>query len=141
VIAVSQLITSLLWLIALVIAIWAAFLLVLVLLGRQSDAKLVARFIPDMIVLFKRLLGDSRLPRQRKALVWLTLGYLALPVDIVPDFIPIAGQLDDAIVVALLLRWILKGVEPGILDEVWPGPPAGLALLKRAARLQTASQA
>ncbi len=128
---------SLIWLAALVVLVWAAFLLVLVLLGRRSEARLVVRFIPDMIVLFKRLLGDRRVPRKRKALVWLTLAYLALPVDIVPDFIPIAGQLDDAIIVALVLRRVLKGVEPGVLDELWPGPPAGLVLLKRVARLRT----
>jgi uncharacterized membrane protein YkvA (DUF1232 family) len=131
-----SLVQSLLWLVALVVAVWAAFLLVLVVLGRRSDAKAMARFIPDMVVLFKRLLGDSRVPRRRKALLWLTVGYLVLPIDLVPDFIPIAGQLDDAIVVALVLRWMLRGVAPSILDELWPGPPAGLALLKRVARLR-----
>lgn len=124
---------TLLWLVVIVVAVWAAFLLVLVLLGRRSDAKAMARFIPDMVVLFKRLLGDKRVPRRRKALLWLTVVYLVLPIDLVPDFIPVAGQLDDAIVVALVLRWMLRGVDPVVLDELWPGPPAGLALLKRAA--------
>ncbi len=132
---VVSLIQSVLWLVAIVVAVWAAFLLLLVLVGRRSDAKVMARFIPDMIVLFKRLLGDSRVPRKRKALLWLTIAYLALPIDVVPDFIPVAGQLDDAIVVALVLRWMLRGVDPGVLDELWPGPLAGLTLLKRAARL------
>jgi uncharacterized membrane protein YkvA (DUF1232 family) len=136
-IATSHLVVSLLWLVLAVVLIWAGFLLVLLLLGRRGDAKVVARFIPDMIVLFKRLLGDKRVPRRRKAVLWLTIGYLALPIDLVPDFIPLVGQLDDAIVVALVLRWMLRGVDPAVLDELWPGPAAGLALLKRGARLGT----
>jgi len=91
----------------------------------------MARFIPDMVILFKRLLADSRVPRKRKVVLWLIVGYLLLPIDIVPDFIPVAGQLDDAIVVALALRWMLRGVDPIVLDELWPGPPPGLALLSR----------
>jgi len=129
-------VTTLLWIALAVVIAWAFFLLVLVLLGRRNDAKVMARFIPDMIVLFKRLLGDKRVPRKRKALLWLTLVYLALPIDIVPDFIPVAGQLDDAIVVALVLRWMLRGVDPIVLDELWPGPSSGLALLKRAAGIR-----
>jgi len=129
-------VTTLLWIALAVVIAWALFLLVLVLLGRRNDAKVMARFIPDMIVLFKRLLGDKRVPRKRKALLWLTLVYLALPIDIVPDFIPVAGQLDDAIVVALVLRWMLRGVDPIVLDELWPGPSSGLALLKRAAGIR-----
>ena len=129
-------VTTLLWIALAVVIAWALFLLVLVLLGRRNDAKVMARFIPDMIVLFKRLLGDKRVPRKRKALLWLTLVYLALPIEIVPDFIPVAGQLDDAIVVALVLRWMLRGVDPIVLDELWPGPSSGLALLKRAAGIR-----
>jgi uncharacterized membrane protein YkvA (DUF1232 family) len=139
-IAVFQRVQSVLWLIAVLVAVWGAFLLVLVVLGRRSTAKVMARFIPDMIILFKRLLGDSRFSRRRKLLLWLTVGYLVLPIDIVPDFIPVAGQLDDAIVVALVLRWMLRGVDPTVLDELWPGPLAGLELLKRVARLREPPQ-
>lgn len=133
----SHLAESLFWLLLAFVAAWAALVLALVLLGRTSDARAMARFIPDALVLFKRLLGDARVPRRRKALLILTLVYLALPVDLVPDFIPVIGQLDDAIVVALVLRSLLRGVDPAILDELWPGPAAGLALLRRGARLPT----
>ena len=65
-----------------------------------------------------------------------TLGYLALPFDLVPDFIPVAGQLDDVIVVGLVLRAVLRSGPPGLLREHWPGPTRSLAVLERAAGLK-----
>jgi uncharacterized membrane protein YkvA (DUF1232 family) len=67
------------------------------------------------------------------ALYAVLLGYLALPVDVVPDFIPVAGQLDDAIVVALVLRAICRGGRREMLEEHWPGPRSSLALIVRPA--------
>jgi uncharacterized membrane protein YkvA (DUF1232 family) len=80
-------------------------------------------------VLFRRLLGDPRMPRRYRTIVFALLGYLALPFDIVPDFIPVAGQLDDAIVVALALRAILRGAGLEMVEEHWPGPRASLAVI------------
>jgi uncharacterized membrane protein YkvA (DUF1232 family) len=102
-------------------------------------ARAIAGFVPDCITLFRRLLGDGRIPRRRKALVVALLGYLALPFDVVPDFIPVAGQLDDAVVVALALRAICRGGTPGMLEEHWPGPRSSLALIMRLARPRAAS--
>jgi len=113
--------------------VWAVLVAVLALLGRRSWAAATARFVPDCVVLFRRLLADERIPRRRKALLWLLLGYLAMPFDLVPDVIPVAGQLDDAIAVALVLRAVLRGAGPGLLREHWPGPPESLALVLRAA--------
>jgi uncharacterized membrane protein YkvA (DUF1232 family) len=61
------------------------------------------------------------------------IGYLALPVDLVHDFIPIARQRDDAIIVALVLRTILRASGPKLLREHWPGPPSSLRALTRLA--------
>jgi uncharacterized membrane protein YkvA (DUF1232 family) len=105
----------------------------LVLAGRRSDARAVAGFVPDCIVLFKRMLGDPRLPRRYRAVVVAMLGYLALPVDVIPDFIPIAGQFDDAVVVVLALRAVLRGGGIGMLEEHWPGPRSSLSVLVRLA--------
>jgi uncharacterized membrane protein YkvA (DUF1232 family) len=85
------------------------------------------------VVLFKRLLADGRVAGWRKALVVGLIAYLALPFDLVPDFIPVAGVLDDAILVALVLRVVLHGSGPALLREHWPGPEPSLRLLLRLA--------
>jgi uncharacterized membrane protein YkvA (DUF1232 family) len=85
------------------------FLVLLLLgLGRRRDARDVARFIPDCLVLFKRLLQDPRVPRRAKVIVALLIPYLALPFDLIPDFIPAAGQLDDAILVAATIAYVAQ---------------------------------
>jgi uncharacterized membrane protein YkvA (DUF1232 family) len=120
---------GLLWALLVLVAVWAAFVLTLLLLGRGELARTAARFIPDLVVLFRRLLADRRVPRRSKVAVALALAYLAIPLDVVPDFIPVAGQLDDAVVVALALRYALRGAGPGLVREHWPGGPGGLRLV------------
>lgn len=110
-------------------AVWGALLVALIVGGRRDEAAAAARLLPDLIVLVKRLLSDRRVPRRSKLALWLTLGYLASPLDLVPDFIPVVGQLDDALVVGLALRYALRRCEADLLGELWPGPPTSLALL------------
>jgi uncharacterized membrane protein YkvA (DUF1232 family) len=93
---------------AIVVAIYTVFILTLILLGRKQDARAWAGFIPDCVILFKRLLGDPMVPRGSKFWLGGLILYLAMPIDLVPDFVPIAGQLDDAIIVALVLRHVLR---------------------------------
>lgn len=112
-------------------AVWGAFVVWLVAVGRRSDARALATFIPDCIVLVSRLARDPRLPRGRKLLLLALVGYLVLPFDLVPDFIPVAGQLDDAIVVAIVLRHLVRGDGEPLLRELWPGPEQSLALILR----------
>lgn len=104
-------------------------MLFLIVAGRRTEARALAGFVPDCIVLVGRLLRDPRVPRRRKLLLVAVAGYLALPFDLVPDFIPIAGQLDDAIILALALRGLLRGGGDELIRENWPGPEPGLALL------------
>jgi uncharacterized membrane protein YkvA (DUF1232 family) len=100
-----------------------------VLLGRRDDAQEVARFIPDCIVLFKRLLSDPRVPRRAKVAVALLIFYLALPFDLVPDFIPVAGQLDDAILAAATVAYIARRSGREVIEELWPGSKRGLVVI------------
>jgi uncharacterized membrane protein YkvA (DUF1232 family) len=116
-----------------ILAVYAIFVAWLLVAGRREDARAVAGFIPDCIVLFHRLLHDDRVSRRHKLLVVALIGYLALPIDLVPDFIPVAGQLDDAIVVAFVLRLVLRSGGPEVLREHWPGPQSSLTLLMRLA--------
>ena len=120
--------------IAVFAVVYGALVVVLVLSGRRRDARALATFIPDCIVLVTRLARDERVPRRRKLLLLGLVGYLALPFDLVPDFVPVAGQLDDAVIVALVLRrFVRAGGEP-LLRELWPGPEDSLAVILRLAR-------
>jgi len=116
------------------LALYAIALLVLFGAGRRQDARALAGFVPDCVVLFKRLVTDPRVLRRHKVLLALTLGYLLSPIDLVPDFIPVLGQMDDLIVVALALRRTLRGASGASLTrELWPGPPRSLRVIERLA--------
>lgn len=115
------------------LVVYAVFVVWLVACGRRADARALAGFIPDCLVLAGRLVRDRRVPRRRKLLLLGLIGYLALPFDLVPDFIPVAGQLDDAIVAALVLRHLIRAGGEPLLRELWPGPEQSLAVLLRLA--------
>ena len=112
-------------------SLYAALIAALLLAGRREEARAFAGFIPDCLILGRRLLTDPRVPRQRRLLLIVLIGYLALPFDLVPDFIPVVGLLDDAIVVAVLLRLVLRSAGPDPVCEHWPGPPTSLNALLR----------
>jgi uncharacterized membrane protein YkvA (DUF1232 family) len=115
---------------------YAGIVVLLAAFGRTADARALARFVPDCVVLFRRLLSDPRISRGRKLLLLGLVAYLSMPLDLIPDFIPFAGQLDDAIIVALVLRHLVRtGGEP-LLRELWPGPERSLTLILRLARIE-----
>jgi uncharacterized membrane protein YkvA (DUF1232 family) len=126
-------VTALLVAVGVAVAIYLALVLLLIVLGRRSHAVALARFVPDCAVLFRRLMRDERVPRSRKLLLGLLAGYLASPIDLIPDFIPVAGQLDDAVLVAVVLRSVVNRAGPGLLREHWPGPPESLNVMLRLA--------
>ncbi len=121
---------------AALVLIWALAVAALVLAGRRTDARALAGFIPDCLVLMRRLLADPRVPRRRKLVLVGLVAYLALPFDLVPDFIPVVGQFDDVIVVALVLRSFVRADGGLLLREHWPGPERTLELMLRAARVR-----
>jgi uncharacterized membrane protein YkvA (DUF1232 family) len=117
----------LLWLVLLV-ALWVA---------KPDEVRLreVLRLLPDVVRLLKRLTGDRALPLRVRVGLVLLLAYVALPVDLVPDFIPVLGYADDAIVIALVLRSVVRAAGPQALERHWPGSPEGLAAVRRLARV------
>jgi len=114
------------------ISLYVVVVLAFFLGGQRAGARAIAGFVPDCIVLFSRLLRDKRLPRRHKLLVGALIPYLAMPFDLIPDFIPVAGQLDDAVIVVLVLRRVARK-NPELMRELWPGPPSSLALVTRLA--------
>jgi uncharacterized membrane protein YkvA (DUF1232 family) len=119
------------WSLVAVVGLYALAVLALVLVGRRGDAVAVVRLIPDCIVLVRRLTADPRVPRRHRWLLLALVAYLLVPFDIVPDFVPVAGALDDAIIVVWVLRTVLRGAGPDALVEHWPGPPQTLDALLR----------
>ena len=114
------------------VALYAAIVLAFAAAGRRKAARAIAGFVPDCVVLFTRLLKDPRLATRHKLLVAALLPYLASPIDVIPDFIPIAGQLDDAVLVAFVLRRVVRSA-PELVREHWPGPASSLELVLRLA--------
>ncbi len=118
---------------AIALAVYAAFIGALVVLGRREEARAWAALVPHALILTRRLLRDGRVSGHHKAILWLLLAYIVSPVDLVPDFIPIAGQLDDAVVVALVLRFLLRRTDRMLIAQHWPGPERSLRLVLRLA--------
>lgn len=115
------------------LAVYAVGVAVLALTGRRARARAIGGFVPDCAVLFARLARDSDVPRARRLVLVVLAAYLASPIDLVPDFVPIAGQVDDALLMIAALRWLASGAGPALLERHWPGPQASLAVLMRLA--------
>ena len=112
-----------LWLI-LAIGLW---------LLRPEDLRLrdALRLLPDLVRLLRRLGHDSTLPRGIRLRLWLLMGYLALPFDLIPDVVPVVGYADDAIVVVLMLRSIIRTSGFAAVERHWPGTADGLTIVRR----------
>jgi len=129
------------WWADLVVSVAAALILVWLVLvvvlwrsgagiGGLSDA---ARLLPDLLRLVSRLARDRTLPRGVRLRLWLVLAYLASPLDLIPDFVPVVGYADDAIIVAFALRSVVRAAGADALDRHWPGSPDGLGIVRRLA--------
>jgi uncharacterized membrane protein YkvA (DUF1232 family) len=110
------------------------WLLMLALLWRLKPDDLTlrdaARLVPDLVRLLKRLAADTTLPRGVRIRLALLLGYLAMPIDLVPDFIPVLGYADDVVMVAIVLRSVVRVAGPEALERHWPGTPDGLLVIR-----------
>ena len=124
--------------IALTLALtWAFFVVVLVLLKPKGiDLREAKRFVPDVVRLLRALAADPSLPRGVRRRLGLLVAYLALPFDLVPDFVPVLGYADDVIVVALVLRSVARVAGPRAVDDHWTGTSHGLAVVRTLAGLR-----
>jgi uncharacterized membrane protein YkvA (DUF1232 family) len=121
------------------ILIWAVLVAVLWLIKPgEYDVKEALRLLPDLVRLIKRLATDPDTPRGVRIRLVLLLAYLAMPIDLIPDFVPVLGYADDAIIVALVLRSATRSAGTDALAKHWPGTPEGLTALKRLCRLNDA---
>lgn len=87
----------------------------------RNTLREIALFLPNFVVLLKRLVSDPRVPRKSKLILAGTILYLVSPIDVVPDFVPGLGQLDDVVVALLALHSILNRVDDEVVIEHWPG--------------------
>ena len=115
------------------IGLYALFVAGLALAGRGPEARALARLVPDCLVLARGLLGDGDVPVRCKVALGALVVYLASPIDLVPDFLPVIGVLDDAILVVLTLRWIVRVAGPDRIGRHWRGSARGLELVLRVA--------
>lgn len=122
----------LLWL-AIAAACYAAFLLTLLLLGRRTAAREVAAFLPNLVTLFRGLVTDPRVPRNSKRWLAFAAAWIASPIDLIPEFLPLLGPLDDAVVAALVLRHLVRTSGQEVVRDHWKGDPGTLARLLRIA--------
>jgi uncharacterized membrane protein YkvA (DUF1232 family) len=111
-----------------VVTLWLLLVAALWLLRPQArDVKQSIRLLPDVLRMLSRLARDRTVPRAPRIWLWLLLVYLALPIDLVPDFVPVIGYADDAIIVILVLRHVARRVGSASMRERWPGTPEGFA--------------
>ncbi|MEV4714185.1 DUF1232 domain-containing protein [Micromonospora sp. NPDC049374] len=116
------------WLVGLAIAVmlllasWA----LLILLARRLPPGIMrdlAAFVPDCVTTVRRLRTDRRVPRRAKIAVLIAGIWVASPVDLIPEFLPVIGPLDDIVVVALALRYAARQVPRHVIVAAWPGEP------------------
>lgn len=111
---------------------WAALVVALALIRpRHGLLREAVRILPDAVRLIRRLAADRSLPTAVRVRVALLLAYLALPFDLIPDFIPVLGYADDAIIVAATLRSVARRAGRDALRTHWPGSDDGFAALCR----------
>jgi uncharacterized membrane protein YkvA (DUF1232 family) len=114
---------------AIAVVLYAGLLVALIVAGRRSLAREVALLLPNLALLLKDLIRDPRVPRSSKVLLWIGVVWVASPIDLIPEFIPFLGPLDDAVVVALILRRLVKTAGREVIEEHWRGDPATIARL------------
>ena len=115
------------------VGVWVLAILALLVIGRRTAARQLATLLPNLVRLFRALVRDSRVPRSSKVLLGFAIAWFVWPIDLVPEFIPVLGPLDDVVVAALVLRRVLRKAGPDAIAEHWSGDQATLGILMRVA--------
>lgn len=125
---------------AVMVGLWA---LLVILAARLPPGLLkdLAGFLPACVTLARRLRADPRVPWQAKAAVVVAGLWVLSPIDLLPEFLPVIGPLDDVVVVALALRYAARRVPREVLMEAWPGDPRLLERLLGPVRHRTEPEA
>ena len=119
---------------AVTVAVWLVSVIVLVAVGRRTQARELAVLLPNLVFLFRGLLRDPRVSRGSKGWFWFALVWFLSPIDLIPEFIPVAGPLDDLIVAGLVLRHVLRRTDREVLAAHWRGEPSTLDAILTAGR-------
>jgi uncharacterized membrane protein YkvA (DUF1232 family) len=121
--------------------IWAAMVVGLYVMARREDDPTrlhdTLRLVPDVLRLLRKLAADPSISRRVRYRLGALVIYLLLPIDVVPDFIPIAGYADDAVVAALGLRWVVQAAGVEAIERHWTGNERGLMLVKHLAGVKS----
>ena len=115
-----------------ILAVWALLIgLLFAVRPRGVPLGELLRVIPDVLRLVRGLLGDREVPLSVKVALLGLLVWLLSPIDLIPEFIPVLGPVDDAVVAVLVLRFVRRRLGTEQLRSRWPGTPEGFALLTR----------
>jgi uncharacterized membrane protein YkvA (DUF1232 family) len=114
-------------------------ILLLIARPRGNLLREALRVLPDVLRLVRRLAADTTLPRGVRIRLGLLLAYLAIPIDLIPDFIPVLGYADDAIIVTAVLRSVVHHAGIDTVRAHWPGTDDGFAAVARLTGLDRAT--
>ena len=117
--------------VAAAVVVWLVAVGALFVFGRVGAARELLGLIPNLLLLFKDLVRDERVPRGAKVWLGVAAVWLASPIDLVPEFIPVLGPLDDAIVAAAVLRHLVRRAGSDVVYEHWRGDPATIGRVLR----------
>jgi uncharacterized membrane protein YkvA (DUF1232 family) len=113
--------------------LWIAFIGAMLIFRPRTDLREAARILPDLLLMLGAIAQDRSLPWTLRLRLWLLLFYLAVPIDLVPDVFPVIGWADDAILVAWVVRSVVRRSGTEALARNWRGTPDGLEVVKRLA--------
>ncbi|TML79059.1 MAG: DUF1232 domain-containing protein [Actinobacteria bacterium] len=108
---------------AIAAAVWLLAIVALVIAGRRTHAKELAMLLPNLLSLLRGMIRDPRVGRFDKFLLVIAVAWVASPIDLIPEFIPVFGPLDDVVVVALILRRLVRRAGPEVVSDHWRGDP------------------